>query len=503
MDALQAEPLPSTDDATYPFWSPDSSSIGFFAQGRLKRVAAGGGPAESLCPVPDARGGSWNRDGVIVFASSFGGRVSIQRIQSSGGTPSDITSATGDYTNPTFLPDGQHFLMVNRRKQESGVYVSSLDGKEMRRILPDVSSVVYAPPSSRSADRMGRLLFVRENSLMAQPFDAESAKPLAAASLVAKGVSLTTNNIYAPITASETGVLLYENGSSDLVNHMYWFDRDGKIQGEIGSGGDQIPSISPDGKAVVFVRGLRGDLWLRDLNRGTDQILATGGDGLGAPKWSRSGDRIVYGSLKNAIFDIYQKAPTLSAPGELLVTSAFSKAPTQLSNGFLVYQEFNPKTKRDIWVLRMDAGASGKPQPFLQTPSDELFGQLSPDGRWMAYTSDISGRREVWVRSFPASDRETLISTDGGEQPRWNSDGKELFFEAGDGKMTVVAVNMQGDSFTPGPPRALFETRMAQSENSAQFEYDVTADGKRFLVATRGTATAAPILSVIVNWPEL
>jgi serine/threonine protein kinase/dipeptidyl aminopeptidase/acylaminoacyl peptidase len=502
MDAGQASPLPSTEDATYPFWSPDNNSIGFFAQGRLKNVAASGGPAESLCPVPDARGGSWNRDGVIVFASSLGGRVSIQRIHASGGTPSDLLATPGDYTNPTFLPDGRHFLFVNRQGEQSGVYISSVEGKEIRRILSDVSSVVYAAPSRRSTDRVGRLLFVRDNSLMAQPFDAGSAQLLTEPSTVAKGVSLTANNIYAPVTASETGVLLYYNNeSAEYV--MHWFDRNGQVHEQIASEGDQQPSLSPDGKAVVFSRGARlGALWVRDLNRGTDQILTTGNEGYGSPVWSRSGDRIVYGMLKNGVVDLYGKLVLLSAPNELLVTSAYSKAPTQLSKEVLVYQEFNPKTKRDIWIMRMQAGATRKPEPFLQTPSDELFAQLSPDSRWMAYTSDVSGRREVWVRSFPAADRETLISTNGGEQSRWRSDGKELFFAAGDGKLTAVNVNTQGDMFTAGPPRPLFDMRLAQTENGAQFQYDVSADGNRFLITTRGTATTAPLLSVIVNWPE-
>jgi serine/threonine protein kinase/Tol biopolymer transport system component len=501
LDALQAAPLPFTEDATYPFWSPDSSSIGFFAQGHLKRVAATGGPAESLCPVPDPRGGSWNRDGVIVFSSSFGWRTPIQRIQAAGGTPADLTEAQGDYTNPIFLPDGQHFLLVRRRGEETGIYVRSLDGKEMRRILPDVSSVVYVAPSSRSSDGVGRLLFVRDNALMAQPFDAGSAKLRAEASVVVKGVSLTANNIYAPVTASETGVLVYDAESKGTVAHMDWFDRTGQMQGEIGTEGDGQPAISPDGKAVIFARGTA--LWLRDLDRGTDRIVTSDNEMHGSPHWSPSRDRIVFGLYKNGIADLYQKRqPTLSSPEELLVTSAYSKAPMQLSNGFLVYQEFNPKTKRDIWFLPVDASAAAKPQTFLQTPSDELFPQLSPDGRWMAYTSDISGRREVWVRAFPAADRETQISTEGGEQPRWRGDGKELFFEAGDGKLNAVSVNMQGDLFTASAPGRLFDMHLAQTENGAQFQYDVSADGNRFLIVTRGTADKAPLLSVIANWSE-
>jgi Tol biopolymer transport system component len=292
---------------------------------------------------------------------------------------------------------------------------------------------------------------------------------------------------------------VYDAESKGTVAHMDWFDRTGQMQGEIGSEGDVMPSISPDGKAVIFERGPA--LWLRDLDRGTDRILTSGNEMHGSPHWSQSSDRIVFGLLKNGIADLYQKRqPTLSSPEELLVTSAYSKAPMQVLNGFLVYQEFNPKTKRDIWVVPVDASATGKPQPFLQTPADELFPQLSPDGRWMAYTSDISGQREVWVRAFPGADREAQISADGGEQPLWRGDGKELFFEARDGKLNVVAVNTQGGMFTAGPPRPLFDMNLVQTENGAQFQYDVSADGNRFVIVTRSSPAKAPLLSVIVNW---
>jgi Tol biopolymer transport system component len=501
MDALQPESVPSTEDATYPFWSPDSSSIGFFAQGSLKRIAATGGPAQSICAVPDARGGSWNRDNVIVFASSLGGRAVIQRVPASGGTPVDVTGAEADNAHPTFLPDGQHFLSVNRAGEETGIYVNSLDGKESRRLLLDVSGVAYAAPSSRSADRVGHVFFIRNNSLMAQAFNADSAQLLSEAFLIAQGVSLTSNSTYAPVTGSETGVVLYESTAGDSSSrHLYWYDRDGKIEGEFGAPGDYQPGISSDGKMVAFAR--RQDtgqsIWLRDLNRGADQILTSNAGMYGSPTWSPAGDRIALGIRKNGIWDIYQRALGLSAQEELLVSSPNSKAPTDWAKGFLVYQEFNPKTKRDIWVLPIESGLPGKPIAFLQTPSDELLGRLSPDGRWMAYTSDISGRLEVWVRAFPSADHETQVSTVGGQQPLWSGDGKELFFEAGDGKMTVVAANTAGSSFKPGAPQPLFDMNMAQTENGAQFQYGVTADGKRFLIA--GAAPSTRQLTVVVNW---
>ena len=241
LDTLEAQPLPFTEDAAYPFWSPDGRYIGFFAQGQMKKVAASGGPAESLCPVPDGRGGSWNRDGVIVFSSSFGGGASIQRVSAAGGIPTDLTGTKGNDTNPVFLPDGRHFLMVVSRgpEEKNGVYVRSLDGKENRRVLADVSSAVFAPPFHPGGDKAGSLLFIRNNALMAQPFDAGSAQTVDDPVPIAQGVFLTTNLTYAPVSVSENGVLLYESGGVDAANsRLAWYDRGGKLLGTVGEPGD-------------------------------------------------------------------------------------------------------------------------------------------------------------------------------------------------------------------------------------------------------------------------
>jgi Tol biopolymer transport system component len=501
MDALQAQPLPNTEDATYPFWSPDSSRIGFFAQGSLKKIAVSGGLPEALCTVPDARGGSWGRTDVILFGSSLGGRVLIQRVPASGGTPSVVGGTNSDYTNPTFLPDGDHFLFVNRSREGSGIYVSALDGKETRRILPDVSAAVYAPPLHARGGG-GHLLFIRDNALMVQPFDDGSLRGVGEASVLVRGVPLTANKVYAPVSVSDNGDLLYQSevveGSAGLI---YVYDRAGKIQQAIGATGDEQPNISADGKFVVFRRPQPQGLWLRDLKRGTDQVLVSDEKQRGVPVWSPAGDRIVFGIREQGIYDLYQRIVGASARDELLVKTGNSKAPTQWTSLYFVYQEFNPKTKRDIWVLPLDAGIAGTPRPFLQTDADELLGQLSPDGRWMAYTSEASGQREVYVRGFSGTGRETLISTAGGEQPRWARNSKELFFAGADGKLTVVRVNTQGASFDAGPPQALFDMHMAKTENGAQFEYDVTADGQRFVIATSvGAFASARPLTLAVNW---
>jgi Tol biopolymer transport system component len=518
MDALQAQPMASTEDATYPFWSPDSRTIGFFAQGKLKKIAASGGPAQSLCAAPDGRGGSWSRDDVIVFAPNGTGSP-IQRVAAAGGVPVDATKARDRVKNPVFLPDGRHFLYisVNGTPEQNGIYVSSLDGKENRRILADLSTVVFAPPAR--GGRTGYILFARENTLMAAPFDAAGAQVSGDVFPVAEGVSPTTNGNYVRVTAAENGVLLYEvNGERGGTNQLGWYDRSGKSPGPVGAPGPVFePAISPDEKSVVFRRDTLGasgsDLWVRDLSRGTETRFTSNPTFNAMPVWSPRGDRIVFASnRKGGAYNLYQKAASGSGQDELLLPNNVGDAPTQWSRDgrFIVYFEQNVKTKFDLWVLPTegaapDAKAGRKPIPFLRTEFNELFGQLSPDSHWMAFTSDRSGQREVYVRPFPPADGEWTISIAGGEQPRWRGDGKEMFFEAADGKMMAVPVKAAAgtkSSFEVGTPVALFDAHMARNTNNVSLGYDVTADGKRFLIdMTSGTgATSSPPLTVVTNW---
>jgi serine/threonine protein kinase/Tol biopolymer transport system component len=503
LDGLQARAMPGTEDATYPFWKPDSRYIGFFAQGKLKKIAANGGPAQSLCDAPNGRGGSWNREDVIVFFSNAN-EVAMQRVSADGGVPANVTKAKGRF--PVFLPDGRHFLylVIGLSAEQNGVYLSSLDDKENRRILPDESRALFAA---------GRLLFIRDDTLMAEAFDAASGRTLGEAFPVADGVSFTTVTNYAPVTVSETGVLVYESGGRAVTNRqMAWYDRGGKLLGTVGVPGLVLaPAISPDEKWVVFSRGSgpRGDLWLRDLARGAEQRFTTDLSSNGSPVWSPKGDRIAFASNRGGTafnFNLYQKAASGTGQDELLLANGTFKYPSQWSRDgrFIVYTEFDPKTKGDIWVLPMEGGADRKPVPFLHSEFDELHGQLSPDNHWMAYTSDETGQHEVHVRAFPASEFKKRISIAGGEQPRWRSDGRELFFIGGDRRMMAVAVKAVSGthpSLEAGTPQPLFEAHTFESANSTLFEYDVTEDGKRFLLDTIGGGSAStPSLNVVVNW---
>jgi Tol biopolymer transport system component/predicted Ser/Thr protein kinase len=514
MDALQAQPMAFTEDATYPFWSPDSRFIGFFAQGKLKKVAASGGPSQSLCDALEGRGGSWNREDVIVFSPQPGNIAhNLQRVAAAGGVPTDITKTKAGYVFPVFLPDGRRFLYrLGAAIEKAGIYLGSLDDKESRRILADNSAVVFAP--SQTERRAGHLLFVRENTLMAAPFDAASAQVSGDVFPVAESASVDINTgNYVPATAAGNGVLVYKTGRAG-TNQIGWYDRSGKSLGPVGAPGEVgQPSISPDEKSVAFSRS-RGagspgfDLWVRDLSRGTETRFTSNASFNVAPFWSPQGDRIVFAS-KGGVYNLYQKAASGSGQEELLLAEPnVNSIPTQGSRDgrFIVYVELDPKTNYDLWVLPTEGAASErKPIPFLRTEFNELFGQLSPDSHWMAFTSNRSGRREVYVRPFPPTDGEWTISIAGGEQPRWRGDGKELFFEAADGKMMAVPVKAIAGvkpSFEPGAPVALFDTRMVSGgPGDVVFEYDVTADGKRFLINTAGGAGAtSPPLTVVANW---
>jgi Tol biopolymer transport system component len=503
MDGLRFIPMPGTDDATYPFWSPDSRYIGFFAEHKLKKIAASGGPAQSLCDADEGRGGSWNREGVIVFSPiPASALTAIQRVSAAGGVPADVTERKGSPRFPLFLPDGRHFLylLIQASAEQNGVYLSSLDGKENRRVLPDASSSVVLAA--------GRLLFIRDNTLMAQPFDATSGRAVGEVFPVAEG-ALTTHLAYdAPVTVSETGVLLYDSGGlAGGSSQMAWYDRSGKLLGTVGAPARAAnPAISPDGKAVAFQRlsASGADLWLRNVARGGEQRFTTDPSTNATPLWSPQGDRIVFSSSRIGKFNLYQKAGSGTGQDELLVESGNNKFPSQWSRDgrFVAYSERDPKTQWDVWVLPMQGDR--KPVPFVRSEFNESLGQLSPDSHWMAYVSDESGRPEVYVRPLPAGEGQWKISIAGGGQPRWRGDGKELFFVGGDGKMTAVAVKVVAGtqrSFEVGSLQPLFEALLIESPANLVFQYDVTSDGKRFLLATTGGASAsAPTLTAVVNW---
>jgi Tol biopolymer transport system component len=504
LDGLEIKPLPSTEDAGGPFWSPDGRSIAFFTLDKLKKVAVTGGPAQTVCDAPGSAargGGSWSRDNVIIFADGTTGQ--IQRVAAVGGVPVAVTKTEATRRFPVFLPDGRRFLWVNSRGpvRERGVFLASLDDKEERRIVEgDISRVCFAP-----GERGNHLLFRRETTLTALPFDLASAQATGEAFPVAENV-----REIAPASVSDTGVLVCATTSEEL-SQISWFDRSGQLLGPVtDSGSVGHPALSPDEKRVIFRRGelRRGDLWIRDLNRGNETRLTSGAQGNAFPQWSPDGDRVVFGSDRDGSTNLYQRAANGSGQDERLLPTAIQHTPSQWSRDgqFIVYsQRDSPET---LWVLPLKAAATErKPVLFLNAEQNSMFGQISPDGRWMAFTSNRSGPREVYVRPFPSGEGEWPVSVRGGQAPRWRADGKEMFFVAPDGKMMAVPVNAKTGAkptFEAGVPVALFATSMLSTGEGLrpQYQYDVTADGSRFLIAHRvnSAAPTVPTLTVVTNW---
>jgi Tol biopolymer transport system component len=343
---------------------------------------------------------------------------------------------------------------------------------------------------------------------MAQPFDAARGQTVGEVLPVAGGVSFTSVLNYAPIAVSETGVLLYKSGGAGGPNQLAWFDRGGKLLGTVGTPGPvYTPALSLDEKSVVFSRisGSGSGLWLLDLGRGVEQRFTTDASVDSGPVWSPNGDRIVFASQRgSAVSNLYQKAASGSGQDELLLTTGNTKTPSQWSRDgrFIVYSELDSKTKRGIWVLPMEEGRERKAFLFLHSESNEFEGQLSPDSHWMAYTSDESGQPEVYVRSFPTGELQKKISLAGGDQPWWRADGKELFFVGADGKIVAVPVNADPGAkpfLEPGAPKPLFDGHLSRTGGTPIFQYNVTSDGKRFLLVTTGAASPA-LLNVVMNW---
>ena len=498
LDSLEARVLPGTEGALHPFWSPDSHFIGFFAQGELKKVEVSGGPPHRLCNQ-SGQGGTWSRDGVIVFSSQGG----LYRVSAAGGDATSVTTLdpSGEQTShiwPHFLPDDRHFLYLAMSAQSElrGVYVGSLDSNETERLLDTEVRAIYAPP--------GYLLFLRGGTLMAQRFDATSLRLMGEPVRISGTPAYNPTNGRTTFSASETGVLVYRAGTAGGVETTQptWFDREGKSLGSVGE-----PGIyrgfwpSQDEERILlaqrdFQTGL-GDIWLVDSSRNTSSRFTFDSSDDLDPLWSPDGSKIVFSSDRSGHRDLYQKTASGTGEDYLLLESDQDKTPTDWSadGQFIVYESIDPKTGEDLWVLPL----SGDQEPisFLNSEFRERHGQLSPDGRWMAYTSNESGRTEVYVRAFPDADRKSQISTNGGSLPKWHSDGKELFYLAVDKKLMVVDVDTQS-TFEAGVPRPLFQANL--SNVPLRNHFAVSADGQRFLMLTLSDQGTASQITVVTNW---
>jgi eukaryotic-like serine/threonine-protein kinase len=496
LDSPRAVPLPGTDGASYPFWSPDSGSIGFFAGAKLRRVDAHGGPVQTICPAEEGRGGSWNSEGTIVFAPGPSNALSV--VSADGGTPRPITkldAARNDTSHrwPWFLPDGHHFLYSVRAfiSENHAIYVGALDSAEHKLLLPLSSNAIYVPP--------GYLLFIREGSLMGQRFDARRLQLEGEAFPVAENVSFSANFSLGTFSASRNGVLIYTHGQSSQANwQVNWYDRSGKPAGNPVVNG-YGPSLSPDGKTMAFqVASYGGDitLWLLDIARQVKTRFSFLKPLTFAPVWSPDGKQIVFGTWVPAGSNggIYIKPSDGSSPERLLYEGQAWPVSWSRDGRYILMRNVGRDGLPELWATPMQG--ERKAFPVVQAPSFHVgWGDFSPDGKWVAYDSDESGKTQVYVAPFPGPGGRWQVSTDGGVQPLWR--GKEIFF-LNDGKLWVANVQEQASGVRLGAARVLFN---APYQGNPGHWWDVSRDGKRFVinVPTQPQEPNEP-LNLVVNW---
>ena len=498
LDGLSARALLRVSGASYPFWSPDSRWIGFFAGGKLNKIDITGDPPLEVCDAPNARGGAWNQDGVIVFALL---RAGMFRVSAGGGTPTMIDSAAGGIVDrlPWFLPDGRHFLYTANNGADSGkarVYMDSVDAKpgldSRKEVLTAASNAVYVPPLRSSP---GYILFAREQSLMAQPFDPVTGKTNGDAVAVAEQVVYSGEFSQGQFSVSQNGILVYASGAAAQNKQLTWFDRGGKSEGTVGASADTLSvSLSPDGTMVATdamdSSGLR-DIWLHNLARGTLSRFTFGPKTNESPVWSPDGSRIAFYSFRDG--NPYVKATVGAGTEEVLDKIAANTRIDDWSQDgrWLVENRVEPKTANNIWVLPQFGDR--KPFVFLNSEFHEGHARLSPGVRWLAYVSDESKRYEVYVESFPEHRGKWQISTGGGDFPVWSRDGRELYFIAADRKMTAVDVKGTDTGFQAGVPKPLFEV-------ATSIQFDVSRDGRFLIQVPVATQAASVPLTVVTNW---
>jgi len=493
--------VPGTNGSNAPFWSPDGREIAFFAEGKLKALAADGGPVRTICDVADGRGGSWGRSGIIIFSPSRGGP--IFRVPAEGGSPVPVTSSTaesnialvGSHRWPHFLPDGEHFTYNNEPNgacnDRTEIHFASVDGKENHPLLHICSNATYANE---------RLIYWRDGNLVAQPFDPRRGTLSGTPVPIADHVAFDVLFGFGAFSASANGELLYRTGEWATKAGLVWYDRTGKQLGTLGENDRYSDvSISPDGSRVVAdAVATNGSNILVLEERGTRNLLSSTGTFL-SPAWSSDGRQIYFASNASGPFDIYVKVVDGSAREQPL---GFEKGqnvamfPTTSRDGkYLAYISEDPATKR-FHIHTVALTGDRTPQLFRSSSANEIMPSFSPDGKWLAYESDQSGREEVYLSPFPSAGAQYQVSTNGGERPVWRHDGKEIYYRS-NLRMMAVKVNEKSGAIELSKPEALFEVAV---RNLTGRWYDVSPDG-RFLMNTAPAGAQAQNFELVVNWP--
>jgi eukaryotic-like serine/threonine-protein kinase len=500
LDEIEAHPLAGTEGAVHPFWSPDNQFIGFTAQAKLKKIDISGGSPIAICAAADSRGGSWSTEGVIVFSPGPFGPLSM--VSASGGIPVHITaldSLRKEATHrwPFFLPDGKHFLFFARttttgaQGEGDAIRLASVDGKTNKVILNVSSNAIYAS---------GHLLYVRGNSLAAQRFNTSSLELEGEATALVQGIAYDPSISRGLFWASENGLLIYQTGNVQVGSKLTTVDRSGKSLGVIGDIGEYLPfRISPDNKRIaigVFDQKFRNnDIWTIELNRGLKTRFTFDPAAENSPIWSPDGEKVVFMSSRTGKGDLYIKSASGATSEEILYESNERKLPTDWSpdGRFLAFTVLGKGF--DIWILPMEVNghsSSNTPFPFLATEFNELQAVFSPDGHWIAYTSDESGQAEVYIRPFPGPGGKFQISSEGGRNPVWRRDGKELYYiSLNDSKLMSAGIAETGTAVEVSNVHPLFAMNGT--------DYDVMKDGTFILNIPVDTQLTSS-LTLVVNW---
>ncbi len=502
LDVVSARPLEGTEGGASPFWSPDSRSLGFFADRKLKRLAISGGAPQAITDAVNGGNACWGPDDTILFIDNIG-REGIQRVPAGGGAVAGVThfdKKRGDFWQawPSFLPDGRHFLYSVWFGNTGSIRLGSLEQGDLRELLQIPSRALFAPE--------GYLLYVSEGVLLARPFDPKGLRFSGDPVTVAGRVPYFSLTGSADFAISQTGTLAFVEG--EPRGRLSWFDRGGREAGTVGESRNiEAQAISPDGRhvAVSVVDNKAGslDLWIDDLG-GQPPLRFTYSPGAEfAPVWSPDGRQIVFAQDPgNSSVRLRLKKVGEVGDGEDLLAPTFFQIPHDWSSDgrFLVFSDDDPTTHNDLWILRMDGDR--KPIPFLKTAFEESDARISPDVHSIAFVSDESGRPEVYVASFPSGTGRRRVSVEGGSQPRWRKDGRELFYLAADARIMALAVRA-GEPPDSGAPVPLFRSPTTPSnrgELAIWNDYDVSPDGQRFLIRVDLVSRDTMPVTVALGW---
>jgi Tol biopolymer transport system component len=511
LDALHASVIPGTEGGFAPFWSPDSSYIAFFANKSLKKVRSSGGAPEIVCGAEAMPGGgAWNRNGVILFAPSLAD--GLYRVPENGGKPQlvlklDSSKYERSYLWPQFLPDDKHFVFFVQTDMANttGVYAGTLDPPEYHHLFNSETNAVYSAAAAGDSSKNGYLLFIRDRHLMEQAFNISSRAVSGDPFTLADDIGAVRSMALAPISVSGNGILVYQSVGKP-TNQLVWLDRGGKQVGQVAEPGNYgPPRISPDGSRAAVARleadGVTANLWLLDTAGNTTRFTSTPRHE-GSPVWSPDGSKIAYFSNPEGVYDIYVKPAHGEGRAELYYKTTLPKYPTDWSRDgrYILFGVISTNTKSDVWAITT---ADRKAAPILDTIYSEGFAALSPDGKWLAFQSDQSGRNEVYVQPFEGATagtkRRWLVSSGGGGLPRWRGDGSEIFYMTPGGRMMAAGVHAAGGDFQFEPAHMLFQTRPIPETWNL---YDVSPDGQRFLLNLPLEWSSAAPITVVTNWTE-